>query len=504
MPKPLLLPSPVVLLAAALVACNGGDTGTTEPTTTTEPTDDTATVQTTWHDVVIVGAGVSGLYAARKLVDEGYDVTVLEASSRHGGRLKPVAFGDTTVETGGEYLTGGGPASGPGDACTHGCHLYEDIVALDEDRLTPVWAGLQAGQDGLYELDSGNEWDWTTRDADVASMWSWYGSINLYDGPEVTVAESLATDHGITADHRAYQLYDIFVGGEWGTNITRMGMYSTARQWGNWQGSGYWGFWRSDVLSTLTELYFEPVLDRVVTDTPVVQVSWGDEHPAAIDAHGVRHEASAVLVTVSVAVLQAELIDFEPGLPDDKVQAYTTIGMDPSMKILLRFEEPFWDTDRLFFLVVDGPTDLCWTPGKVREGATDDMLVCFINGDSAEAMQALGNDGAIQAALTDLDEMFGTADAPAPASGAYVEGLVQDWGAEPYVLGAYSYPAPGTWPEDGSANMRQVLAQPVGDQVFFGGEATSAYHPATIQGAMEGGSRAAREIQAVLGEPGGR
>ena len=46
--------------------------------------------------------------------------------------------------------------------------------------------------------------------------------------------------------------------------------------------------------------------------------------------------------------------------------------------------------------------------------------------------------------------------------------------------------------------MKEVLGESVDDRVFFGGEATSRYHPATVHGALEGGARAATEIHTVL------
>ncbi len=481
---PLLL----ALTMVASTACGGKET-----VTTVDNSEDTS------HDVVIVGAGASGLYAAKKLVDLGWDVTIIEATERYGGRMLPLEdFADFTVELGGEYLVGGAEPTGPGDSCSHSCHLFEDIVALESDRLVPVWTGLLGGQDSLYELGATNEWDWTSEDSDLNQLWRFYNNIDDYEGDDVTVAEYLESDYGITEDHVAYPIYDAMVGAEYGTSITRMGMYSTAREWGNWQDSGNWGFWRSDFLSTLTELYFEPILDRVVYESPVVRIEYDGERPVAIDEHGIRHGGDAILVTVSVAVLRDEIIEFEPPLPEEKVLAFNTIGMGPSMKVVLRFSEAFWDVDRMFGLVVDGPTQMCWTPGLVRESATNNVLVCFTNGEKAEYMQSLGEEGILLAALTDLDEMFGEESDATPATTRFEEGVIQDWDTEPYIRGAYSFPAPGTYPTDGSSNMKLILAEPVDDMVFFGGEATSKYHPATVNGALEGGSRAAEEIDGVL------
>jgi len=58
------------------------------------------------HDVVIVGAGAAGLYAAYTLDNLGYDVLILEASDRHGGRVYSDTLGDVGIEHGAEELYG--------------------------------------------------------------------------------------------------------------------------------------------------------------------------------------------------------------------------------------------------------------------------------------------------------------------------------------------------------------------------------------------------------------
>ena len=66
---------------------------------------------------------------------------------------------------------------------------------------------------------------------------------------------------------------------------------------------------------------------RIVYNSPVTLVDTSGIKPVAIDANGVYHYADAILVTVSVGVLQAEIIDFVPDLPAAKVTAYNTLGM---------------------------------------------------------------------------------------------------------------------------------------------------------------------------------
>ena len=63
------------------------------------------------NNVIVIGAGVSGLAAARKLKDSGYNVIVLEANNRIGGRIKTVAIGDSTTDLGASWIHGIGPGA---------------------------------------------------------------------------------------------------------------------------------------------------------------------------------------------------------------------------------------------------------------------------------------------------------------------------------------------------------------------------------------------------------
>ncbi len=70
------------------------------------PTGSRTVEPSTDHDVVIVGAGAAGLYAAYTLDNLGYSVLVLEATDRHGGRVYSDTLGDVGIEHGAEELYG--------------------------------------------------------------------------------------------------------------------------------------------------------------------------------------------------------------------------------------------------------------------------------------------------------------------------------------------------------------------------------------------------------------
>jgi len=438
------------------------------------------------NDVVIVGAGVSGLYAAYALDQAGYDVLVVEATNRHGGRVQEGLLGDVGIELGAEELYG--PLNN---------FIYNDIASLSPPLIqTPIWT-YSNSQDERIEIGGSSVWANATGDADIFDYWDFFDHIILHSGDpsDPLLSDHLAATHGVGPSHRAYHLYDGQLGAEYGTTITRIGLRSLAHQEALWPfGSGLYGLANSGYLAALDQLYFDPILDRILYESPVVRVETGGLQPVVVDTHGVSHYGDVVLMTVSVGVLQAEVIDFDPDLPAEKVASYNTIGMGNGMKVFLRFSAPFWNENRMFALMSEGPTGMCWVPGKYKTGTTSYVLTCFIMGENAEFMTALGSDNAILSqALSDLDIMFSS-----QASGLFIDGIVQNWTEDPYVRGTYSYPVPGTYFPSGPS-MREVLAEPVDALLFFAGEATHNSAPSTVPGAVQSGQRAAQEIQATLG-----
>ena len=447
---------------------------------------------TTDHDVVVVGAGAAGLYAAYQLDILGYDVLILEATNRHGGRVYSDTLGDVGIEHGAEELYG-----------KTNNFVFDDIKNQYGNGAQIEIYLENNSQDTLISMDGGSTcWVVTGNcdsDADIYDYWDFYydASSHSSDPTDELVSDHLDTVLGVDSMHRAYHLYeDGYPGGDFGTTVERLGLRSLARQENLWSlSSKIYGLEPTGYLDALNTLYFDDVTSLIAYNSPVVTVDTSGDKPVAIDSNGVYHFADHILVTVSVGVLKAEIIDFVPDLPAAKINAYTTIGMGRGLKIALRFSSQFWDT-KLFNLLNEGPSASCWDPGKYQPSATDHVLMCFMMGENAETMSGLADDTArLDQVLADLDAMFpGT-----PATTGYVEGVVQDWTNEPYVRGSYSYPAPGTYP--GGTSMREELAAPVGTTLYFAGEATHNTAPSTVPGAMQSGDRASGEIDTDAGGP---
>ena len=456
-----------------------------------------AQLPSTDHDVVVVGAGAAGLYAAYTLKNLGFDVLVLEATDRHGGRVFSDLLGDVGVEHGAEELYGGSNN-----------FVYNDIRSLYGNSAQVRIFRENANQDDLLVMDSDGLGSGTAcwsvtgdcyLDPDVDDYWDFYSQTGDHDNAasDSFVSDFLADTWGVSSTSRGFHLYESgSPGGSYGTSVERLGLRSLSREWNSFSlTDAVYGLKTTGYEDALNSLYFNSVAPDVVYESPVTVVDTQGTKPVAIDANGVWHYADALIVTVSLGVLKAGMIDFVPDLPPSKQTAIQTIGMGKGMKISLRFNTQIWPS-KFMSLLADGPAGNCWTPNKYQPAANDPVLTCFSMGINAEILGALPNDAArIDRVLMDLDAAFSGA-----ASSAFVEGVVQDWTASPYVRGSYSYPAPGTRPLTG-LTQRQILAQPVGGELFFAGEATHNTAASTVPGALQSGERAAGEVDVSLGGP---
>lgn len=454
-------------------------------------------VSSTDHDVVIVGAGAAGLYAAFTLIGQGYNVLILEATDKHGGRVHSSTLGDVDIEHGAEELYGN----------VGGNPIFNDINALygpgaqtkiflennNQDTLIVMDADGMGGASTCF-VATGN----CDEDADIYDYWDFYYTLGSHssDPTDELVSTVLAASPWfIDSSSRNWHLFEGgSPAGEYGTTVEKIGIRSLSREPWSLGGSVY-GLGPVGYLDALNTLYFNSVLGSVTFNSPVTIIDISGIKPVAIDSNGVYHYADAIIVTVSLGVLKAGIIDFIPDLPAEKLTAISTIGMGNGMKMSLRFSSQIWET-KMFYVLLDGPTASCWVPKKYQPSATDHVLTCFSMGRNSEVLEALPDDTArLNQALIDLDAAFGGTATP-----AFIEGHVHNWTASPYVLGSYSFPAPGTFPDSGLSK-RLVLAQQVGTTLYFAGEATNNTAAATVPGAMLSGERAGGEVNTTLGGP---
>jgi monoamine oxidase len=466
----------------------------------------------TTHDVVIVGAGSAGLYAAKTLNEDGYNVLIIEATDRYGGRVYSYTMNNTRIDLGAEehYGSTGSNPVWPAIQGQYGTSIYVD-----------GYQGI-----GAYSMDDGTNTCWTmsgaTRncadDPDVKlvdDLYRWYWHPSRHKDPTTTLADDVLKKYGVAPGDRSYHIYESsFAGGSYATSLHKLGARSLALQDNEWDLSegivviGDKDLGYSDALETV---WWNDVVANsdLLLESPVVRIDTsGDD--VIVTAGGDLHAARQVIVTVSIGVLQNEMIDFVPNLPASTIDAYNGIGIDMGMKVPIRFSSAWWELEGepLSWLVTEGLAAACWIPTDYKVGSTDHIMMCYPMGDNAVMLNEIAEDAGggvagdaaiVEAILDDLDMTF--PEAPGAATANAIEAVVQNWGAHPYTLGVYSYPRVGTF-TTASDNKRADLQVPVANnRIFFAGEGSHVTHPATVVGALHEGERAANNVDAVNGNP---
>ena len=211
-------------------------------------------------------------------------------------------------------------------------------------------------------------------------------------------------------------------------------------------------------------------------------------------ANGESFVADAVLVTVPLGVLKRGCIAFNPPLPSAKRQSIANLGFGVLNKVVLLFPHVFWDTGHDTFGYVNtrdasrrGRYFMFYNYAGISGGA---VLVALVAGDAALEFETAGDAEGVAGAMAVLREIFtpqGVA-VPDPVDSACVR-----WGSDPFAFGSYSSVSVDATGED-----YDVLAEPVGAQLHFAGEATWRMHPATMHGAFLSGLREAARISDSL------
>jgi monoamine oxidase len=186
-------------------------------------------------------------------------------------------------------------------------------------------------------------------------------------------------------------------------------------------------------------------------------------------------------------------VRFLPTLPEIE-HAAGRLAVGPLFKILLRFAHPFWNHDRRrrlrdfgFAHLPGAPVPTFWTTAPDASG----ILTGWAGGPAARTLAELPAGEQRVRALASLSRLFRMS---AQQLETLLEDTVQhDWVADPFARGGYAYTPVG------GLSAPRVFTSPVSDTLFFAGEHThDGGQAGTVHGAIETGERAARDCLAAL------
>lgn len=426
-------------------------------------------------DMVIIGAGIAGLAAGRRLAGAGRRVAIVEARDRVGGRIctHRVAPG-IPIELGAEFVHGRPPA---------------------------LWGLIREANLPTYELEGSElRYEGGRRSArnDLPShahhvlegMMQWLE--HRPDGTDMTFEQYLeSTPQAPEAAERAANYVEAFNAAD----RRRIGIASLAKQQRAEDAIEADRLFRVtpgyDAVPEFLASEFARAGGTLRLQTPVRRIDWspGSVSVLARPAGGTETQIHArrALITVPLGVLQAGSIQFEPR-PTEILRQADRLAMGAALRVVLVFGSKFWP-DNLSFLFT--PLEIpatWWTP--MPNGAQ--TLTGWAGGPKAESLArsgaSAGGDAALlTSCLSILAKVFNR-----PRS--QLEGLLaswhtHDWLADPYACGAYSYVPAGT------LDAPERMTRPVEDTLYFAGEHTDVTgHWGTVHAALQSGTLAAERI----------
>jgi monoamine oxidase len=431
-------------------------------------------------DVLVLGAGVSGLAAAARLTQAGCTVRVLEARNRVGGRISTLR-GDrwpVPIELGAEFVQGRVP-----ELIALAAQAGLPLVELSGSRWLARDGQMQADDDFLPRIDA---------------LLSQLPSL----GPDedASFGQYLASRAASESLSSAADLARLWIGAYDAADPDRVSIRFLARERaaedridGNRAFRLVGGY---DSIPHALQAGIRPEHGIVQLETIATGVQWerGAVTVEACTPQGAKHgpfSARRLVVTLPLGVLQAPpgepgMVDFTPGLTQKRTDL-RGVEMGHVVKLVFAFADRIWERrfpNELGFLIAPNETFNGWWTGYPVYAP---VLVAWAGGPAADALAGLSSMARVDRALESLAHLLG--EARSFVDRQLVTWAGHDWAADPFARGAYSYV------RSGGIEAQALLASPLEDTLFFAGEATElAGHQATVHGALFAGERAADEV----------
>ena len=413
--------------------------------------------------VVVIGAGISGLAAAKKLQEAGFKVSILEAQDKVGGRVRTNRSLAIPFDEGASWIHGidGNPITtlAQGAGMTTFQTLDESMKSYGIGGITRKTSTYDAAEDEFYTI--------------LGSM--------MKKGSDSQSFEQVFNQ--FYPEKKNDRLWKFFL-------------------------STYLTFDTGDLDKLSSTLYYEGEeyggVEKIATngyDTVATYLAKNlsvsfNQRVSAIDYSGVTvnitHNntvtpADFVIVTVPLGVLKNNKIVFTPSLPSAKQTAIQKIGMNCVNKFLLTWETAFWDDVQYISYTPELRDKFNYFVNVKKFQPTTNALMTFAYADYGRQTETMTDAQVTTEIMGHIRDIYGSS-IPNPT-----RLLRTRWSTNENSFGAYSYTAVGT-------EMRHFedLAEEIDNRLFFGGEHTEVDYFSTAHGAYLSGIREADKIIALL------
>jgi monoamine oxidase len=438
-------------------------------------------------DIIVIGAGIAGLAAAKTLQNTGNKVLVLEASDHYGGRIRTIDVDGYKADFGASWIHGinGNPlyslANNNGIETKPTYYDPSYIFDIDGENITETeWAEVEILLGQLVDLAYENP------DVSLQELLGimepnlnlsekmrrvFFGGIRseieipyAVDTPDIS-AKALTTNDSFSGDDAIFPngmaaLTDILAEGleiRYNSFVTKIS-YS------------------GDKISVYTKNTLE------IDETRSCNACHSGQNASTLQNDDV-FTTDKIVVALPLGILKNNNVIFEPALTSEKISAINSLGIGTMNKVFLKFDQNFWYEDAYFlqYLKEDYSSEIeFFSPTPT---GMENVLVAVFSGQQARSIETMEDAELVDLVMGDLKGMFGD-NIPEPVSWHKTS-----WHTNPLSLGAYPHLKPGS-----DLSACEIIAKPIDNKIFFAGDATSKDYMATAHGAYISGVNAANKI----------
>lgn len=418
-------------------------------------------------DVIVIGAGMSGLAAAKDLQSKGKKVILLEAQNAIGGRTVTDRSLGVPLDLGASWIHG--VNKNPIAAIASTLNLatsptnYDAIQRYDYDGRE-----ITDTEDSLLDKNYNMLMAGVRKAQRTAKQDQSLG---------VTINSINATKTYTPFEQRAIQYsVNTEIEHDYTADVSVMSL----KYWD--QDSAFGG---QDVLITqgydqITS-YLASGLD-IRLSTIVTEINYAKTTVSVVTSNG-TYTAPKVIITTPLGVLKKGVIKFTPSLPSSYTSAISRLGMGLLNKLYLRFPYKFWNNQEQLLGYI-GLEKGRWAEWYDLQHVTNQPILLGFNAASfAATAEAYTDQQTVASAMSVLRTIYGAA-SPDPLGYK-----ITRWGKNSWSFGSYSYVALGSSPSD-----CDVFTKSINSRLYFAGEHTNRAYIGTVHGAYLSGLRASRQI----------
>ncbi|MGQ2982269.1 flavin monoamine oxidase family protein [Flavobacterium sp.] len=398
-------------------------------------------------DILIIGAGASGLMAAYTLVKAGKKVAVLEARDRTGGRIHTIEGRGFSgpVELGAEFVHGNLPVT---------------LGLLKEAGIGYSDVGFEMWQHHNGKLEQS-----------IAFVDGWDAFLEKLNGlaEDMPILDFIEQNFGGEKYANMRRQIVDYVSGYDTADVKDVGAFALRNEWNHEDEDAQHringGYCRViDLLAGTVQ----DAGNAIYLNSVVKEIIWERGSVKAITADGTAFEGGEAIVALPLGVLHNKegegAVKFCPPI-NEQEKAFSGIGFGSVIKVLLEFDTIFWekggvdaDLSSMGFLFSDEAIPTYWTQAHQRSS----LLTGWLGGPPAHLQKDTSAETVLDMALVSLANIFKTG--PEELRSRLVAWHVANWTAEPFSLGSYAYD------KVESAKARILLSQPVDNTILFAGE----------------------------------